>query len=437
MARKKAKHFLPFLSLSVLLFAVIAATFSIKKPQIFSPGADTGVELHVRLSKSYVAPGESYIFQAIQRNNAGTPYSGYLDVKATVCNSSGSSCSTSTGTWKNFDGSNIWVNNGAFTVNVPSNFPPSVIYAKWKPKDSTKWSNGNQYTQLNIGTTWGLKDTQKFWIFWTDRKKYSGRNNIYGQNFDAWISHSTVTTACGLSGRWMYYEKSNSHGYWGPRTPWYNRNYNTNFKWFLPSWRRASGWHDTYLTAYGGIVYSPLTQQFSSDGVQKMKFFWNDTTVIPYYILSPRWVQSGYGAGTSRAVVGKISANEANYSTTSMCGVQKTSGEGIWSIHMDIRTLTIKRNNGMTSYNGPALRIKFYEGVKTYRNTSGDNEFLREDYWFIENVGLVRIDTKNFGSRNDENKYTSLKKPCIQDPDCLYHEEMQNPHVTMTRSDYK
>ena len=421
MARKESSPFIPLLSIFAILFSIIAVSVAIKKPQIFSPEADTGVELHVRLSKSYIAPGESYIFQAIQRNNAGTPYSGYLDVKSTVCNSSGTNCSTSTGTWKNFDGSSIWVNSGAFTVNVPSNFPSVVIKAQWKPKDSTVWSNE---AKLNVGTTWGLKDTTKFWVFFTSKKEFKGVNRVFNQNFTTNIWHSGSQSICGLTGRIMYFQKSNVYGYWEPRMPWYNRSYDRNLSFYLQNWRRPSGWHDNYLTSIGAKVHTRSSTLSDSNVTQTMRFG-SGSSSIPSYMLVPRWIQSGYGVGTNQARVGKLSGNQ------NICNMTVSTHNSIWSIHGDIVTLQTPK------YNGPALRIKFYEGSSNYRLSGKDaGEMLREDWWFVENQGLVRIDVKNFGPLNYFGTHKNLKNNCIYDSDCLKNEVIQEPHVTLTRSDF-
>ena len=409
---------------------------AVRYRQTWLSKGDVSNKLQVRISKSYIVPGESYYFYATNRNtNAG--YSGTLEVDATFCDQYGKNCQTYKGPWKNYDGSVINVSNGFFVVNVPGNTGKSVVKARWRPNANWDWSNE---VKTNIGTTYGLKNTKNFWIFWTDEKEYLGSNNVYNKTFKTWIRFSSPTTTCGVTGRWMFHKKDNEYGYWGPKTPWYSvRRYDTDFKWFLPSWKKTAGWHDTYLTAYGGPVYAPLNKNFNDNYIiYSMKFATNDPT-LPNYMLSPEWIQSGYGVGTNKARYGKRESTNPN-----ICDIPIPTEESIWSIHGDILNLTIKRNNGTTSYNGPALRIKFYEGAKTYMSPNSPNEFLREDYWFIENVGLVKIDVKSFGNwqgplptptptPSDYN----IKKNCKDDSDCFINEVMQAPHVTLTRADYK
>ena len=154
-------------------------------------------------------------------------------------------------------------------------------------------------------------------------------------------------------------------------------------------------------------------------------------SAYPGYEVSPKYFGTGYGYANSSQVHIKRSYNRVI--NPSYLDLNPTANPHLWAMHIDKRNLVIKNKAGAVTYNGPAIRIKYYEGSSTYLSNSGDNELLREDYWFIKGVGLVQVDVKNFGNvgRDSIKKYN-----CSEDPDCMQNEVIQYPHARMVSNVY-
>ena len=99
-----------------------------------------------------------------------------------------------------------------------------------------------------------------------------------------------------------------------------------------------------------------------------------------------------------------------------------------WIVHADILNIRIPADESLPAkYEGPAFRTKFYEAFPGF-TTDDTRPGLREDWYFIKDVGLVRIDQKWFSV-----PHNTL---CTQDPDCLINEMMENPHLRLERAEY-
>ena len=90
-------------------------------------------------------------------------------------------------------------------------------------------------------------------------------------------------------------------------------------------------------------------------------------------------------------------------------------------IHADILDVNLPQ------YQGPVLRYKFLEGGQNF-TTDATKWGLREDWYFVKNMGLIKIEAKYFGPVAGVNS-------CQQDTDCLMNETMASPHIRLTRSD--
>ncbi len=186
--------------------------------------------------------------------------------------------------------------------------------------------------------------------------------------------------------------------------------------WHIAPWQKKTGWDDEYLTAVGHEIYkyNPIdpftitTNFLEKTGQYRNKF--------PNYILSPRWVGNGWGIG------GRVESYQAG-SNIPFCNIRTTGGgrPGIWSVHVD------KINLDLPKYSGPSLRYRFYEGGENFV-ADATKWGLREDWYFVKNMGLVKIEAKYFGP-------DARIKSCQEDADCLVNEVMVLPHIRMVRSD--
>jgi hypothetical protein len=72
-------------------------------------------------------------------------------------------------------------------------------------------------------------------------------------------------------------------------------------------------------------------------------------------------------------------------------------------------------------YTGPAIRVDYYEGVPGPAELS--IPLTRESWYFVEDMGLVEIRTKQFG--------VGSKGGCLEESDCL-QPDMATPDITLT-----
>lgn len=403
--------------LALLLVSTAVAVYFVQKGRFGAQKKAIGASsLYVRTDKSYVQPGESYQLYIIQNKTTITGYTGYLDVKATYCSDAVNCQATTIGPWGSY-----FVNGGSLVISLPSNFTTGIYKAQFKPRDSSwDWSNE---IQINVGTTSGLEDAASYWTMPTNESYYfTGQNYVTGQSFTTKIGFMSPTNTC--TDKTMYFMKDKTDGFWNPFLPGLNNPTDVNFFWQIKNWQRQTGWYDEYLYSIGGelLSYNPqdpfnLANNFITK-TKQYRFGSNDLK-FPPYILSPRWIGSGYGM-----------ANNSEIATPSdpsipFCSAPLGAANGMWGVHIDKISLNLPR------YSGPALRFKFYEGNAGFIQDSTRTKLgLREDWYFVKNVGLVKIDVKNFGP------VASQRNPCLDDPDCFANEVMASPFVSLTLQDY-
>jgi hypothetical protein len=187
--------------------------------------------------------------------------------------------------------------------------------------------------------------------------------------------------------------------------------------WYVVPPQRQVGWNNEYITAVGHRAFSlPSTPgdrlRLNANFTQQLHTFiyGSNDPRLPGYILSPRWVGTGYG----------ISNNQQTYlgndTGMDMCALAQDTtvqrGVGTWSVHID------KVNLSLPKYQGPAMRISFWEFI------GGE---IKEQWYFVKDVGLVRIEQKVY--RDGQ---------CSQDVDCFNKENatMTRPMTEMTLKQY-
>lgn len=148
-----AKSFLPFhygrLGQTSSLPADLKSDGKVNSVDFVSGIRAPSKSLHIRLSRSYLVPGESYTLFAVADAKTNTFYQGNLEVQVTSCDVNGANCVSSTGPWRNYDGSTILVNS-AFTVTIPTNTQPGTYTMRFRPLPNPlnlEWSN---QAQINI-----------------------------------------------------------------------------------------------------------------------------------------------------------------------------------------------------------------------------------------------------------------------------------------------
>ena len=378
--------------------------------------------LYIRTDKSYVKPGSFYNLTVLASRVPFVGYTGLLDVNVTSCTQS-DVCNTTAGPW-----GNRHVQGGSIRIDIAANFAPSRFRAKFKPRGSTwDWSNE---IQINVGMTQGLENAQNYWLIPSTPIEYTGTNFADNKDFKTVIGFKAPISLCSESVSTMYFMKNNQSGYWDPHVSWYDSirggsGYATqNLLWHLVPWQKKDSWKalgydDEYLTSIGHerYTYNPTDPFNLSTNFQSSRMTAQDRYQFPNYVLSPKWVGEGWGIGVDSRSSGPRLPSE------SFCNlpIDATRPTGTWVVHADILDINLPQ------YQGSALRYKFLEGGQDFA-TDATKWGLREDWYFIKNMGLVKIEAKYFGPN-------SSIKSCQQDTDCLMNETMASPHIRLVRSD--
>ena len=399
-------------------FAVFCLSFLFISPIYSLARAES---LYIRTDKSYVEAGSFYHLSVFSSLVPFVGYTGLLDVNVTSCTQSGA-CNTTTGAWGSYQ-----VQGGSIRLDIATDYAPSYFRARFKPRGSSwDWSNE---IQINVGMTQSLENAQEYWLLPSTPVEYTGTNFPDNKDFKTVIGFKPPISLCSETVSTMYFMKNNPSGYWDPHVQWYDPirapGYDKqNLLWHLVPWQKKASWKalgydDEYLTSIGHERYSynpadpfNLAINFNSSQMNVQ-----DSYQFPNYVLSPKWVGAGWGIGVDSRSSGPRPPSE------SFCNLPiNTTGEpGTWSVHTNITTLNLP------NYQGPALQYKFYEGGHGFV-TDGSKWGLREDWYFVKNMGLIKIEAKYF-------KSTSGLQSCQEDHDCLLNEIMMTPHIRLVRSD--
>jgi hypothetical protein len=382
-------------------------------------------QLYVRVSRSYMQAGENYYLHAVNRLTSITfvGYSGLLDALAWNCQESNPNiCSTpSVVPWGSYT-----LSGGSVRIDLPLDFPTGIYKARFRPRGVAGWQWSNSIT-INVGTQSGLKDMKEYWVMPETLAIFDGMNTTSAESFHTGIGY-VPTSECQTQlevagGKTMYFTKDKKEGYWNPLYPNELISDGTeNLKWYLMPWQRQAGWHDTYLRAWGhqSYQYNPSTLAYSGN-FQTLYSTYRYGSIggeIPGYVLSPEFVASGWGIVNNQQLYSSAFGAEVDICSLSF---QAGAFTGNWLVHIDETSLHLP------NYDGPAMRIKFYEGADFTRGL-----MFREDWYFVENKGLVRIEQKVFNAQvGSQNPIM----PCWLDPDCMA-EFMLKPHTTITLSEY-
>jgi hypothetical protein len=392
--------------------------------------------IYIRVNKSYVRAGDSYEAYVFEDYNRFIGFSGNLE----VCNNynpSTRTCNSAPTPWRDFSGNLVNVTGGKAVINIPQTATtPFTARVRFRPLGSN-WGWSNEIV-MAVNTTNGLLDVSTYFIMNRYPIEFNGENRAFtDQNgntirtpFKTVIGFMNPSLACdGTARNVMYFIKDKTKGYWDPETPWFNDLFRIskpdyaryNLLWYVKSFQKLSGWQDEFLTAEGHRTYyteeGPLTYDNNFKRFSRQYRYTSANPAIPAYFLSARYVGNGWGLSNNKARF--VVTTDPN---TSLCTMTNFGGDGFWAVHAD-----------KTSLSGypDVLRLKYYEGDNGFA-TDSTKYVLREDWYFAKNVGLVKIDVKNF-CPTTWGTYARCK-PCRLDPsgDC-FAEYISDPTVTLSR----
>ena len=186
-------------------------------------------------------------------------------------------------------------------------------------------------------------------------------------------------------------------------------------RWMVTAFSSDSRWTDFYIGALDGKGYSLATPNpFSTLGAQSPQgnVYFSDLSqhrYYPPYMLAPRYLPLGdpsFWSFNRKDTIYSVRP-DANWNLLDQTENYNDAVHG-WT------TQYAWENVVTPVYSGRALRIKFQENDGRPPEVSG---FLREDWFFAPNIGLVMIREKNF-------------KPGPCDDTCL-NKPMLNPELEM------
>lgn len=449
-----------------------------------------GSVLEARVSKSLMNYTDSYILYAFKKGGDYADYEGLLEVKSQYCDANGNCQTPRVVEWRNRQ-----LKNGKYYEKL-LNFTPGIYKAQFRPKggqwrgENYSWSN---QIALFVGRDeflskteaerehLGLFDAGKFWNL---EKGYPAL--FRGINYD-WDPVKTFrtyfsvekTNVCGEDTYTMYITKETPAAYWGPEGShgFWKKDHNNKFD--LVNFKKDAGWHDEYLTAIGerkpyfvaGGILNPqqafargLPNHFMMHvGSLANTSFLGTSDKFPGYALSPRYVASGYGINVLQRNVAANPVTQMNipYKTSEpynssyniaqeekvYCEWFKGNNfkdpagrpvDEMWSAAIDFydsKELTGNENEPTKLADGKkVMRVRYYEAVSDFKTTKdpGRDGFAREDWYFVKDLGLVKITQKPWSSsKNNPNG------PCKGNPECFGSHidkfTMNKPGVVLTR----
>jgi hypothetical protein len=420
----------------VVVLGVVVGVELVQQRQEIREKAATATELYVRVSKSYILPGDSYTLYVFVSKMPLVGYTGQLDVTTNYCDGNGNNCNNYIGIWKGYDGNPVQVNNGVAKVNIPLSASPLVNKsARFRPSPNPNGFGWSNEISQSLDTTNNLINYKDYFIMPSQETLFAGTNNAYSPPVDfktviGFYDTPLATHPC-APGKVMYFIKDSPEAYWDPKTPWIDSQRKAGYErmnllWYLVNldMSRESGWYDGYIHAYGDERYwynptEPLTlaNNFEPNMSKDTQYrYGSRDPLYPPYMLGPNYIGKGYGVSNSQA------SYTHKDSATDFCELPINGMDNrLWSIHID-----------KTSIEGysDVLRLRKYEGPNSFTIDSAQ-EGLREDWYFAKGVGLVRIEQRYF-CPDSWGDYPDCK-PCPDDEDCILNEYMQDPHIELNR----
>lgn len=292
----------------------------------------------------------------------------------------------------------------------------------------------SKYFMFNPGNTW----------------IYQSKNYISGVTYPGVIGTTRLQIEadrlmCGLTIRPLRFTKDNPTAYWNPTIP--NTNFNAggtlDLRWMVvsPNSLNQKGF-DKYFWAFRDKRY-PRISTYPLRDIDTASYgpgyiYGNMTARVPGYNLGPKYIRYSsyldFAEGDSLNVPDR---QNDEYNCEPIGEKDKARAfPSSWKIRIE-KDVKIHINNLHFKYFGPALRIDYFEGgTPLEQNIDG---FLRESWFFIENVGLAKIQVKHFNNYGAINLYSQGSEQfapnCIDDVDC-WSDYMLYPNIEITLDKY-
>lgn len=288
---------------------------------------------------------------------------------------------------------------------------------------------------------------------------YKGTNENFGTTGTAMIQFEQMVETCGLPLQVWRYTRSNKDVYINPRfrkndSDLLGEGGDRELRWFVvdPVSSRSSvkysqyaNYIDKYIWGFGHWVYlmpkitednlkTPNTLKgISFDLIRKdvSRRYLSSSDKIPKYLLAPLntslpfLAKNSYGASQQTLDL----VNCPTRFTDSSNALYNSDG---WIVRVEQSSVKIDNGPGKYVYSGPAIRIDYYE-VSAKPSPMEKNEMLRESWYLVKDVGLVKVVQKHFNHRaGQDEKYAPL---CQNDSDC-WADDITMPNFTITLENF-
>ncbi len=343
--------------------------------------------------------------------------------------------------------------DGIARIDLDRGWPETTVEFAVRPKGSQGDWSGNVKIFFSSSTTPSTNTSVNALDYF---KQTPGNVYIYNST-NHWydpvklgLTYLQIESKTNICGRTMVpwrITKSDDYAYWGNRVP---RNFNSDnnlwfrgdrdFRWFIADYYSDEGNfqnYSQYIWSYGFEEYERdatlgLGSGASPSKAKRHYVFTTNSPNVPNYNLGRRTFSHLPFIEYSGSLTGGLMAGLGT-----LCNLQtQTTPTGFWKLRAEWDYVDIK-NPGVPNgfnYTGQALRMDYYEGDGN--NTTGnfsDNYFHRESYYFVKDVGLVKMLADNFNHYGgvDEN----VAPMCSNDSDC-WADTIRTPTRSMVLKQY-
>jgi hypothetical protein len=405
----------------------------------------------------------------VATNPDGTPFTGYLQVQYWLC-PLGAKTHDDPGCVGPRLGSQFYIPPSGKSIQNLALYPHyrgwAVPVAKhfqmWKPASGNyEWSNETSVTvtPLDMKRYFNLKEGN-FYIYDANNLK-TGKSFI---NTPATRLDIKEETICGERTTSMFFSKTTKYAYWNPS---YEVNDWTNTDRFLvwrPRWNEKGELETKTWSEYRQDYSFPSLNTFPSDRfsfermVRQIYHYgvdYSTKTPFPPYVYTLDKLDLNQYSGPDREkwyLMDQICFKDLapqpgeseNQFQNRFCQTAPSLAAQCSGFHTVAIMKYYAKIIDTPTYKGPAVAVVMREAPKerlTNKDCKSINDFpqkcpevLREDWFMAKDIGLVRIETKNFGGiyGTDPNSPS-----CANDPDCTKDGPMSNPWLVQNLISYR
>lgn len=430
------------ITLPLLAFGLVAGLILIQKEQLFKKKAAgacgpilASVSTDGKMPKTSIElPAGKPTKYYIHVSSAGQPCQSSFDINFQICDKGVCGNWSVRSPWGPYKSNS----QGVARLDLDGPWPENrIVNFKLRPASSSlAWSNQLKISFVRTGPAPPETSIQDYLIFkpgyaWI----YTTKNNTSGVQAKTRLQIEEITELgdCKIKVRPWRFTKEKEAAYWNPEIKGAGfRNRNFDLRWMVVDQNydfKEFPDFNNYIWAWGHKRYqrsdtNPIRDVKLGSPVDAAKYGTKEGRV-PGYNLSLKALPAnleylnhakGESAGKRRSELG----------LPGDCSIKETAGPfSSWKIRTAKDTVSIDNPN--FKYSGDALRIDYYEGL-----TPLETEYLlRESWYFVKNIGLVKILVKHF------NRYGGWEgaKNCIDDSDC-WADTIESPHVEVTLDEY-